>query len=85
MGPLKTKMLSKKGDYMQIPKNIEKLIERRERLAYQLDKVVGELDDWLDKNDIVAEDCDTHGGVEIYVNPTDSAERIRQCILNKNN
>ena len=68
---------------MRIPKNIEKLIERRERLAYQLDKAMGELDDWLDKNGIIAEDCDTHGGVEIYVNPSDSADRIRQVILEK--
>ena len=68
---------------MQIPKKIEKLIERRTKLASQLDDVCGELDKWLDKNNIETEFEDTHGGVEIYVNPYDSGKRIRNAILKK--
>lgn len=67
---------------MQIPKKIEKLIEKRIELAIKLDNVCGELDEWLDKNDIETENEDSHGGVEIYVNPHDSGERIRKAILN---
>ena len=65
---------------MRIPKYIDKLIDRRARLAGELIGVCGELDDWLEKNGIEAEMEDTRGGVEIYVNPYSSAERIRQAI-----
>lgn len=37
---------------MKIPKYVERLIERRERLAWELIKVGTELDEWLEKNDI---------------------------------
>jgi hypothetical protein len=43
------------------------------------------LDTWLDKNNIETEICDTHGGVEISVNPAESARRIREAILSKGN
>ena len=72
-----------KERYMQIPKTVEQMILRRERLAIQLDDAMNALDHWLDKNGINTEECDTHGGVEVYVNPSDSAERIRQAILGK--
>ena len=65
---------------MKIPKYIDKLIDRRARLAGALMDVCGELDDWLEKNGIEAEMEDTRGGVEIYVNPYNSARRIRQAI-----
>ena len=65
---------------MKIPKCVDKLIDRRARLASDLMDVCGELDDWLDKNGIEAEFEDTRGGVEIYTNPYDSAKRIRQAI-----
>lgn len=68
---------------MQIPKKIEKLIERRTKLACQLDDVCGELDAWLDAHGIETENEDIHGGVEIYVNPYDSGERVRNAILEK--
>lgn len=68
---------------MQIPKKIEKLIEKRIKLATQLDDVCNELDEWLDKNDIETEFEDSHGGVEIYVNPYDSGERVKNAILEK--
>jgi hypothetical protein len=65
---------------MKIPKYIDKLIDRRSRLASALIDVCGELDDWLEKNGVDTEMEDTRGGVEIYVNPYSSAERIRQAI-----
>jgi hypothetical protein len=65
---------------MKIPKYIDKLIDRRARLAGDLMDVCLELDEWLDKNSVEVETEDTHSGVEIYVNPYDSAKRIRQAI-----
>ena len=65
---------------MKIPKYVEKLIDRRARLAGALMEVCWELDEWLDKNGVEAEMEDTHGGVEIYTTPYDSAKRIRQVI-----
>ena len=51
---------------MKIPKYVQKLIDRRCKLADQLATVCWELDEWLDKNEIECETCDTHTGVEIY-------------------
>lgn len=68
---------------MKISGYVEKLIKRREVLAKQLQTACRNLDHYLDSNGIEAESYDTHGGVEIYVNPTESAERIREAIRNK--
>ena len=68
---------------MKIPKKIEKLIYKRIKLACELDDVCSELDEWLEKHNINTENEDTHGGVEIYVNPHDSGERIINAILEK--
>lgn len=68
---------------MKIPKYIQELVDRRCRLATDLLKVSYELDCWLDKNYIECEDCDTHTGVEIYMNPYDSRNRIIQAIIDK--
>ena len=38
--------------------------------------------EFITKNDIDVESCDYAGGVEMYANPYDSAERIREAILN---
>ena len=38
-----------KERYMQIPKTVEQMILRRERLAIQLDDAMNALDHWLDK------------------------------------
>ena len=67
---------------MKIPKRIEALIDKRTKLASRLDDACGELDAWLDKNNIETESEDTHGGVEIFVNPYDSGQRIKEAILN---
>ena len=66
---------------MKIPKYIQKLIDRRCKLADQLAEVSYDLDVWLDKHNIECETCDTHTGVEIYCNPCSSKQRIINCIL----
>lgn len=73
---------------MKIPKYIDNLISRRERLAYELEDACRALEEWLEKNgwdDMLDGDLmeDTHGGVEIYVNPDESADRIRRYIEDK--
>lgn len=67
---------------MKIPKYIDKALKTRTALAYRLDIACGVVDDWLDKNNIDCENCDTHTGVEIYCNPTASERRIREAIKN---
>lgn len=73
---------------MKIPKYIDNLISRRERLAYELEDACRALEEWLEKNgwdDVLDGDLmeDTRGGVEIYVNPSKSADRIRKYIKEK--
>lgn len=73
---------------MKIPKYIDNLISRRERLAYELEDAYRALEIWLEKNgwdDLLDGDLmeDTRGGVEIYVNPDESADRIRRYIEDK--
>ena len=66
---------------MKIPKYVQKLIDRRCKLAHQLAIVCFELDEWLDKNNIECETYDTHTGVEIYCNPCSSKMRIMKAII----
>ena len=68
---------------MKIPKYVQKLIDRRCKLADELAGVCYDLDMWLDKHNIECEMCDTHTGVEIYCNPCSSKQRIINAILNK--
>ena len=65
---------------MRIPKYIEALIQRRADLAFNLSIADYKLCEWLDKNGIIVEDYDIMTGCEMYVNPYDSARRIRQAI-----
>lgn len=72
---------------MKIPEYIEKAIDRRTRLAYQLDDACRIVDDYIRKNGLT-EEIETYdwlGGVEIYVNPEDSGKRIKEAIRNHNN
>ena len=68
---------------MKIPKYVQKLIDRRCKLADELAEVSYALDVWLDENKIQCETYDTHTGVEIYCNPYSSKQRIINAILNK--
>lgn len=65
---------------MKIPKYIDNALKKRTEYAFLLDKYMGIVDDWLDKNGIICEMCDTHTGCEIYCNPTASEMRIREMI-----
>lgn len=70
---------------MEIPKNIEKLINDRVKAVEKFDKADGLLTYWICKNGL-ADDIDSYdfaGGVESIVHPRESAERIRQAILAK--
>lgn len=68
---------------MKIPKYIDNYLDRRVKSAEQLMKYDWIITDWLDKYDIEVEDFDYCTGVEMYMNPVDSANRIRKAILNK--
>lgn len=70
------------GLKMQIPKRIELLIQKREKLALKLDNACQELDEWLDKHHIDVPCEDVHGGCEIYANPQESADSVRKSIIN---
>lgn len=68
---------------MKIPKKIETLLMQRVKYSHAVQAADYAVSTWLDKNGIVAEEYDIYGGVEIYGNPSSSAERIRQAILDK--
>ena len=65
---------------MKIPKYIDDALRMRTKYACLVSDRCSIIDEWLDKNGIECEYCDTHGGCEIYVNPYDSEQRIRECI-----
>lgn len=69
---------------MKIPKYIDKLIERRMKLAFELMDVSSQLDAWLEKNGFdLAEISDyTLTGCMIYCEPDAAASNIRRDILN---
>ena len=67
---------------MKLTKKVEAMIDRRTRLAEKLISACCAVDDYLAANGLEGEveDCDWLGGVEIYVNPSASGERIKQAI-----
>ena len=69
---------------MWLPKRIEKLIDRRAKLAADLMDVDYELSEWIDKHEINVEECDYRTGVEIYTNPYSCANRVKEAIRNHN-
>lgn len=68
---------------MKIPKYIEKLIERRAELAVLLNYADHKLIGWLEKNGVEVKEYDICSGCEMYINPWDSANRIKQAIKDK--
>lgn len=68
---------------MKIPKRIEKMIDRRARIASDLNAIDYELAKWLEDNKIEAQEYDYCSGIEMYANPYASAERIKQAIERK--
>lgn len=70
---------------MKIPKYINKLLDRRARLAEDLNSVDCMITNWITDNNIDVEEYDYNTGVEMYANPYASADRIREAIKNKEN
>lgn len=68
---------------MEIPKYIEKLINRRANLASQFREVDNKLSKWIENNGIELDTADYYGGVESLMNPWDSARRVEQAIKDK--
>lgn len=72
---------------MKIPKKIQNLLDRRERLAYKLISACAELDEWLEKNG--ADFCDpeladsTITGCMIYCEPDNAKNNVIDYIENK--
>lgn len=67
---------------MEIPKYIEQLIQRREKLANKLNEVSVELGDWLKKNHISLGEDYTLSGCMIYCEPSMAADAVREDIIN---
>ena len=68
---------------MKIPKYVERLIQRRTKLAWELLEVGATLDEWLEKNDISTGTDYTATGCMIYCEPSTAGELVRQDILAK--
>lgn len=72
---------------MKIPKKIEKLIERRRKLAEDLNSVSLTLDNWIEEHggDIADPDiCDSvRTGCMIYCEPGNAAFVVTKYILEK--
>ncbi len=72
---------------MEIPKKVQKLLDRRERLAMNLISVTAELDIWLEKNGADFTDFDivdsTLSGCMIYCEPGNARNNVEDYIKNK--
>ena len=68
---------------MKIPKYIDKLIDKRQKLAEKLMIISCELDEWLEKNNIPVGEEYTCTGVMIYCEPREAAKCVREDILSK--
>lgn len=62
---------------MQIPKYIEKALERRAKSACIFNETDYIVSTYLDKMGIETEMCDTHGWVDAIVNSYESVARAR--------
>ena len=67
---------------MKIPKYIDKLIDRRCRLAEELNSVACQLDEWCEKNGIDTYTDYLCTGVLIYSEPSTAAWHTREDIKN---
>lgn len=72
---------------MEIPKKIQILLDRRERLAYQLSETCHKLDTWLEENGADLTDADlcdsTITGCMIYCEPDNAKTNVEDYIRNK--
>lgn len=71
---------------MKIPKKIQNIIDRRERLAMELLDVCEKLDSWLEKNGADLTDSDiadsTISGCMIYCEPENAKIAVEEYIRN---
>lgn len=67
---------------MKIPKYIDKLIDRRCRLAEELNKVDSQLSEWCEKNGIDTYTDYLRTGILIYSEPSNAAYHVREDIEN---
>lgn len=72
---------------MKIPKKIQKLLDRRERLAMNLISVTNELDSWLEKNGADFTDSkladSSLAGCMIYTEPATARIDVEDYIKNQ--
>ena len=72
---------------MKIPPKVQTLLDRRERLAYQLSEACCELDTWLEKNGADLTDADlcdsTITGCMIYYEPDNAKTNVMNYIEKK--
>ena len=72
---------------MKIPKKVQRLIDRREKLAKNLIDVCNELDTWLEKNGADFNDSDlvdsTVTGCRIYCEPENAKSYVEDYIKNR--
>lgn len=72
---------------MEIPKRVQKLLDRREQLAMNLVRVTNELDSWLEANGADLMDSDitdsTLSGCMIYTEPENAKSSVEDYIRNK--
>lgn len=72
---------------MEIPNKIQKLINKRERLAMDLIDACARLDSWLEKNGADLTDPDitdsTISGCMIYCEPANAKSNVEDYIKNR--
>lgn len=68
---------------MKIPKYVQKLIDRRWKLAEELNDVSNQLDAWLENNGISICNDYTTTGCMVYCEPYNAKKCVEEDILNK--
>ena len=72
---------------MEIPKKVQKLLDRREKLALELMEVTSKVDSWLEANGADLTDSDltdsTLTGCMIYCEPGKARINVEDYIKNK--
>lgn len=73
----------KEVNIIKIPKEIKQHLIYRERLALELMMCDSIISEWLDNNAIPVDSSDYRTGVEMYMNPIASKNRILGAIERK--
>lgn len=69
---------------MKIPKYIDEALHKRTSCACKLLKYDDIVTNFIDKHHIGVDFEDYDGGCEMFLNPYDSEQAVRQAILNHN-